>query len=84
MTSTKTIEQRLVAAAQKASREREAAQALREYAAEKARIDANTVRLRALRLAKEAEDAKIAAEQAGSPRKRRAKPARPGGSGTTA
>jgi hypothetical protein len=62
MTSTKTLEQRLAAAAQKAHRDRDALQAVRDYAAERARVDANTERLRALRLEKEAADAKAAAE----------------------
>jgi len=57
MSSTTNTEQRLQVAAKKADREREAAKAMREYEAEKARIDANTTRLRALRLAKEAADA---------------------------
>ena len=76
MTSTKSIEQRLVAAARKAHREKEALQALREYQAEKARVDANTARLRELRLAKEAADAQAAPQQAvgkkkaGTPRSR--------------
>lgn len=64
MTSTKTVEQRLAAAAKKASRDRDALQALRDYAAEKARVDANTLRLRALRLEKEAAEARAAAELA--------------------
>ena len=62
MTSTKSVEQRLAAAAVKASRDRDATQALRDYAAEKARVDANTLRLRALRLEKEAADARAAVE----------------------
>lgn len=79
MTKTKTVEQRLVAAAEKAGREREAAQAMREYQAERARVDANTIRLRELRLAKEAADAEAAAAVAAAkpkaaPRKRAAKP----------
>lgn len=41
-------------AAIKAERARDAAQAMRDYQAEQARIEANTARLRALRLAKEA------------------------------
>jgi hypothetical protein len=77
MTKTKTVEQRLVAAAVKAGREREAAQAMREYQAERVRVDANTARLRELRLAKEAADAETAAAQAAAkkaaPRKRAAK-----------
>lgn len=71
MTSTKSVEQRLAAAAKKASRDQDAVQALREYAAEKARVDANTIKLRELRLAKEAADA--AAKAAEPPKK---KPAR--------
>jgi hypothetical protein len=78
MTKTKTLEQRLVAAAQKAGREREAAQAMREYQAERVRVDANTARLREMRLAKEAVDAQTAAAEAAAkpkaaPRKRAAK-----------
>jgi len=64
MTSTKSVEQRLAEAAKKARRDNEALQALREYAAEKARIDSNTLRLRALRLEKEAAEARAAAELA--------------------
>lgn len=62
MTSTKSVEQRLAAAAKKARRDTDALQAVREYAAEKARVDANTLRLRTLRLEKEAADARAAAE----------------------
>jgi len=76
MTSTKSLEQRLAAAAKKANRDREALQAVRDYAAEKARIDANTQRLRALRLEKEAADAKAAAEAAAQKKPRAAKSAR--------
>ena len=47
----------MAVAAQKASRDRHALQALRDYAAERARVDANTLKLRALRLQKEAADA---------------------------
>ena len=50
-------------AARKAGREIEAAQAMREYQAEKVRVDANTARLRALRLAKEAADAAVVEAQ---------------------
>ena len=57
MSSTNNTEQRLQVAAKKADRDREAAKAMREYEAEKVRIDANTTRLRALLLAKEAADA---------------------------
>jgi len=64
MTSIKSVEQRLAAAAEKAKRDRDAVQAVRDYAAEKARVDANTLRLRALRLEKEGADARAAAELA--------------------
>jgi hypothetical protein len=64
MTSTKSVEQRMAAAAKKASRDNDALQALRDYAADKARVDANTVRLRALRLEKEAAETRAAAELA--------------------
>ena len=43
--------------ATKQERERDAAQAVQDYEAEKQAIDAKTARLRALRLAKEAEEA---------------------------
>jgi len=75
MTSTKSLEQRLAAAAKKANRDSDALQAVREYAAEKARVDANTLRLRALRLEKEAADAKVAAETAAQKKPRARKPA---------
>ena len=59
MTSSKVVdEQRIRATAKKQDREREASQAMREYRAESARVDANTARLRALRLAKETAEAK--------------------------
>jgi hypothetical protein len=64
MTSTKSVEQRMAAAAKKASRDSDALHALRDYAAEKARVDANTIRLRALRLEKEAAEMRVAAELA--------------------
>ena len=79
MTSSKSVEQRLAAAAKQANRDREAVQAVREYAAEKARIDANTLRLRALRLEKEAAEAQAAAAQPAARKKpagRAAKPTR--------
>jgi|SRR5688572_30474219 hypothetical protein len=63
MTAEKSVEQRMLAAAQKVKREQDAIAALKEYQAEKARVDANTLRLRALRLAKDAADAKTLAEQ---------------------
>jgi hypothetical protein len=56
----------VAAAARKADRERDALQAMREYQAEQARVDANTARLRALRLAKAAE---AAADQASAAKK---------------
>jgi hypothetical protein len=79
MTSTKSVEQRMVAAAKKASRESDALHALRDYAAEKARVDANTIRLRALRLEKEAAETRAAAElaeqtKAAGPAPKRARP----------
>jgi hypothetical protein len=79
MTSSKSVEQRMEAAAKKASRDHDALQALRDYAAEKARVDANTLRLRALRLEKEAAEARATAElaeqkkAAGSPKRARAR-----------
>ena len=76
MTSTKSVEQRLLAAAQKAGRERDAVQAVREYQAEKSRIDANTARLRALRLAKEAADAAAAQSSDGGKTAKRTRAAR--------
>ena len=54
MADTKKLEQPMSAAAKKEERAREGVVAMREYEAEKARIDANTQRLRALRLAKQA------------------------------
>jgi hypothetical protein len=62
MTSTKSVEQRMAAAAERARRDIDALKAVRDYAAEKARVDANTLRLRALRLEKEAVEARAAAE----------------------
>ena len=62
MTAEKSVEQRMLAAAQKVKREQDAIAALKEYQVEKARVDANTLRLRALRLAKEAADAKAVAD----------------------
>ena len=63
-TKTQTTEYRLEASARKADREREAVQAMKEYEAEKIRVDANTARLRALRLAKEIAEAQAAANKA--------------------
>jgi hypothetical protein len=73
MAQVKTLEQRMVAAAQKSARDSDAAKAMREYEAEKLRVDANTARLRALRLEKEATDAKAAAEQAAAAKPKAAK-----------
>jgi hypothetical protein len=58
----KSVEQRMLATAQKAKREQDAIAALKEHRAERARVEANMLRLRALRLAKEAADAKIITE----------------------
>jgi hypothetical protein len=69
MTAEKSVEQRMLAAAQKVKREQDAIAALKEYQAEKVRVDANTLRLRALRLAKDAADAKLLAEQPVTPKK---------------
>jgi hypothetical protein len=49
----KSDQQKSMTAAKKAERERDQAQALREYEAEKRAVRANMERLRALRLAKE-------------------------------
>jgi len=61
-------DQQMSAAAKKAERDRDAAQALRDYDAEKRAAQANMVRLRALRLAEER-----AEEQAPAPRRSRKK-----------
>jgi hypothetical protein len=61
MASSKSLEQRNSAEAKKADRERDAQIATREYHAEKARVAANTARLRALRLAQEAANPQAAA-----------------------
>jgi hypothetical protein len=57
MTTLKSDQQKSNAAAQKAERERDQAQALRDYEAEKRAAHANMMRLRVLRLAKERADA---------------------------
>lgn len=69
MTATKTLEDRLLAAAKKAGRDQDAVAAMRAYQAEKVRVDANTLRLRALRLAKEVADAQAAAAKPVAPKK---------------
>jgi hypothetical protein len=53
-TISKGVQERSAAAAVKAERERDKAQAMQEYEAEKLAVQANIARLRALRLAKEA------------------------------
>ena len=58
MTTLKSDQQKTIAAARKAERERDAAQALKDYKAEKRAIDNNMMRLRALRLARESADRK--------------------------
>jgi hypothetical protein len=58
MTATlKGVEHRLAEAAKKARRDQDATQAMKEYQAERSRVDANTARLRALRLQRESADA---------------------------
>lgn len=53
MAPSKSVPQTSIAAAQKAERERDKAQAVQEYEAERLAAQANMARLRALRLAKE-------------------------------
>jgi len=82
MASSKSLEQRNSAEAKKADRERDAQIATREYHAEKARVDANTARLRALRLAQEAANPQPAAVKPVAAKKARpaaAKKAKPAG-----
>ncbi len=55
MAKTKDPQQVAAAAAIKAKRDVDAARAMREYRAEEAAVRANTARLRALRLARDAE-----------------------------
>jgi hypothetical protein len=62
-TTLKDAQQRASAAATNAERARDKAQALREYEAEKLAREANTARLRALRLAKEANEMQDAKTQ---------------------
>jgi hypothetical protein len=57
MTTLKRDQQTSTAAAKKAERERDGAQAMREYEADKRATQANMARLRALRLAKERAEA---------------------------
>ncbi len=71
-TTMKDVQQRSMAAATNAERARDKAQALREYEAEKRARDANTARLRALRLAKEASEMQDAKTQAPSRTRKKA------------
>ncbi len=57
MTTLKSDQEKAIAAAKKVDREREQAQAMRDYEAEKRAVQANMIRLRALRLARERADA---------------------------
>jgi len=61
MTTLKGVKQASTAAAMKAERERDKAQALRDYEEEKRARQANMARLRALRLAKERVESKATA-----------------------
>jgi hypothetical protein len=69
-TTLKDAQQRATTAATNAERARDKAQALREYEAEKRAREANTARLRALRLAREASEMQDAKTQAPSRTKR--------------
>jgi hypothetical protein len=71
-TTLKDAQQRASAAATNAERARDKAQALREYEAERLARDANTARLRALRLAKEASEAQDTKTQAPTRTRKRA------------
>jgi len=62
-TSVKDARQRAAVAASKEERARDAAQAMRDYEAARLALRANTERLRALRLAKEAGNAPAAKRQ---------------------
>lgn len=57
MTASTDDRDRRASHATKAERDRDAAQAVRDYEAEKQAVDAKTARLRAQRLAKEADEA---------------------------
>jgi hypothetical protein len=61
-TTLKDAERRSAAAATKAERARDGAQAMKEYEAERLALQAKTARLRALRLANEAGDATAGAQ----------------------
>jgi hypothetical protein len=73
MSSKKDGDPRPMTAARKAERERDAVQATKEYHAEKARIDANMERLRALRLAKAAAATVAPAPKAGQNNKKKSR-----------
>lgn len=64
-------DQQLSATAKKAERDRDAAQAMREYEAEKRATQTNMERLRALRLAKERADAQAPQQSAKKPTKKK-------------
>ena len=66
--ASKTAEQRASAAAMKERRAQDAAQAMRDYEAKRVATLAKTARLRALRLAKEAEAGNSAPRKTRSPR----------------
>lgn len=67
--ASKTAEQRASAAAMKERRAQDAAQAMRDYQANRVATLAKTARLRALRLAKEAEAGNSAPRNTRSPKK---------------
>ncbi len=77
MTIADGVEQRSATAAAKAERQRELAQAMRDYEAEKLAVLANMARLRDLRLRKEAE-AKAATKAPAKKAARRVTPSRAG------
>ncbi len=66
--ASKTAEQRASAAAMKERRAQDAAQAMRDYEAKRVATLAKTARLRALRLAKEAEAGNSAPRKTRSPK----------------
>jgi hypothetical protein len=89
MTTERTDEQRTAISAVKAERERDKAEAMREYQAERLAAQANCARLRALRVARESAQATAAAHVADELAKtaekksaRRAAPAKPANAGT--
>jgi hypothetical protein len=76
-TTVKDAQQRATAAAKDAERTRDKAQAMREYEAERLAREANMARLRALRLAKEAADAREAKTQPPARKKAASSAAKP-------